>query len=161
MGMKKTKAMRGKWREEGKTNDTSTGKRGREIEREIERLSEAEQEWKRVGVHSRATSTAVHCSAQPPLRSLLTIRLHALKRPLQQQSCTAQRAACWWTATSQRAFDPPLCILDMWWFFFFFFQGVMQTRCSWQNRRPAPASLLSCRERGSSQFTLPLDYVSV
>ncbi|KAG8002516.1 O-acetyl-ADP-ribose deacetylase 1 [Nibea albiflora] len=67
--------------------------RGREMEREIERLSEAEQEWKRVGVHSRAMSTAVHCSAQPPLCSLLTIRFHALKRPLQQQSCTAQRAA--------------------------------------------------------------------
>lgn len=34
---------------------------------EIEILSVAEKEWKRVGVHRRATSTAVHCSAQPPL----------------------------------------------------------------------------------------------
>jgi len=81
----------------------------REIEWEIERLSQAEREWKRVGVHSSATSTAVHCSAQPPLCSLLTIRFHALKRPLQEQSCAAQRAACWWTATLQRPYCPPLC----------------------------------------------------
>lgn len=90
-----TKALRRRWREEGEMNDTSMGKRGCEIEQEIERLSEAEQEWNRVGVHSRATSTAVHCSAQPLLCSLFTIRFHALKRPLQNQSCTAQRAACW------------------------------------------------------------------
>lgn len=64
---------------------------GREMEREIERLSEAEEEWRRVGVHSRAASTAAHCGAQPPLCSLLTIRFQALKRPLQQQSYTAQR----------------------------------------------------------------------
>lgn len=55
-----------------------------ESEQEIERLSEAEHERKRVGVHSRATSTAVLCSAQPLLPSLLTIRFHAPKRPLQQ-----------------------------------------------------------------------------
>lgn len=41
---------------------------------------------------SRAMSTAAHCSAQPLLRSLFTVRFHALKRPLQQRR--AARRGC-------------------------------------------------------------------
>lgn len=142
--VKNVEKRRRQWREEGKTNGTSAGTRGWEIEREIERLSEAEQEWERVGVQSRATSTAVHCSAQPLLCALLTIRLHALKRPLQQQSCTAQGAACWWTATLQRAFDLAFWTADV----AGGFKDVMETWCPRQNSQPAPAS--AC-----SQFALP------
>lgn len=85
MALKRSKAKRGQRRCGCKTCNPSDG---RWIEREIERLSEAEQERQRVGVHRRATCTAVHCGAQPPPCSLLTIRVHAPKRPPQQPSCT-------------------------------------------------------------------------
>lgn len=139
-------------RGEGKASDASTG---REMEREIERLSEAEQEWRRVGVHSRAASTAAHCGAQPPLCSLLTIRFQALKRPLQQQqSHTAQRGCllmnsnltkrlltrccALWTADSAQ-----ICC-------FFFFKKRNTTKLA-----TCACQRIVMKRGGSSQFTLP------
>lgn len=70
------------WKESGERRRDKWFRRGEpeRLERRSERMSECQRQESGCAQQSHK-HTAAHCSAQPPLCSLLTIRYHALKSP--------------------------------------------------------------------------------